>query len=491
MNHSSPFGGNFRRWLSPLVHLSNNWISLVGVVIVTTATVFWLFLLPVTMGGGETNNPYFGIAVFLILPGLFFLGLALIPLGIWLRFRIEGKRGSYPSNFPPLDLRSSRLRRLLWFVGLTTLVNLVIASQTSYEAVNYMDSVTFCGQTCHTVMQPEFTAYQNSPHSRVECVKCHIGPGASWFVRSKLSGTGQVFAVAFNSYPRPIPTPVENLRPARDTCESCHWPEKWGGNRLRVLDKFAEDEANTHTKTVLMMRIGGAGHAAGIHGKHFGPGVVVRYAHRDKARQDIPWVEYADSTGKRTVYLAPDTKPEVVKDLEIRTMDCVDCHNRPTHIYDLPERAMDHALAEGEVSPSLPFVKKTAVELLRKSYATRDEASKAIPAGLERFYRENHPDVYAGRRAEITRSAQGVLDIYRRNIFPEMKVTWGTYINNIGHTDFPGCFRCHDDAHKSSEGPTISQDCSSCHELLAMEEESPKILTDLGVAPPSPASGTQ
>src|SRR5207247_3320092 len=231
---SRPSSLSLRGWLSPFVHLSNNWISLLGVVIVTSATVLWLFLLPTTLRG-EPRNPYFGIIVYLLLPAAFFGGLLLIPLGMLWRKRRELRSGQLAASLPPLNFRNPEVRRLVAFIGLTTFANLVIASQLTYSAVNYMDGVTFCGQTCHTVMQPEFTAYQNARHSRGECVKCHIGPGAGWFVRSKLSGVGQVFAVTFNTYPRPIPTPVHNLRPARETCETCHRPQVYGGDRLRVV----------------------------------------------------------------------------------------------------------------------------------------------------------------------------------------------------------------------------------------------------------------
>ena len=481
MNTDHPLAHKFGGCLSPLVYLSTNWISLLGVVLVTSSTVFWLFLLPVSLGGGEVKNPYFGILGFLLLPAIFICGLLLIPAGIWLRFAGERKRGVYPVELPPLDFKNVRLRRLVVFIGVTTFANLVIASQTSYEAVNYMDSVTFCGKTCHTVMHPEFAAYQNSPHSRVECVKCHIGPGASWFVRSKLSGIGQVFAVTFNTYKRPIPTPVENLRPARETCETCHWPERFGGDRLRIIDRFTDDESNTHNKTVLLMKIGGAGRGPGIHGTHLGPGVVIRYKPRDHTRQDIPWVEYNDGKGHVTVFRAADVKPEAVKDVQPRVMDCMDCHNRPTHTLELPERAVDRALALGEISPSLPFVKKVGVDLLKKPYASQAEAGASLPVALAQYYKEKYPDLYNQRRAEITRSASALLAIFDRNVFPEMKVTWGSYPNNIGHTDFTGCFRCHDDAHAASDGRKITQDCAACHELLAMEEPSPKILTDLGI----------
>jgi hypothetical protein len=477
-----------RHWLEPVIYLSNNWISMLGVLTVTASVVLWIFLLP-TLMHGETGNPYTGILTFMLLPGTFIGGLVIIPVGIWLRFRRERQRGSYPHDFPPLDFHNVKLRRLVIFVCAATVVNIMIASQLSYSAVSYMDSVTFCGQTCHTVMEPEFAAYQNSPHARVECTKCHIGPGASWFVKSKLSGVGQVFAVTLNTYERPIPTPVEKLRPARETCEACHWPQKFGEDRLRIVTKFADDEANARTKTVLLMRIGGGSRGGpGIHGMHLGPGVVIRYAHSDRKRQTIPWVEYDDGKGKKKAYAAADFKPETLKDLPVRVMDCVDCHNRPTHTYEIPERAVDNAMKSGAISPALPFAKKQGVEILRRIYSSKDEAARQIPALLGDFYQKNYPALYGQKKGEIDRAARELLAIYGRNVFPAMKVNWGGYPNNIGHTDFPGCFRCHDDAHSSADGSKVSQDCNACHQVLAMDEAEPKILTDLGLAaPPAPA----
>src|SRR3954447_10254687 len=317
-----------RGWLSPLIHLSNNWISLVGVVLVTTTTILWLFLLPVTMKG-ETENPYLGMLAFLTIPGPFFGGLLLVPLGMWLKRRREGHKGVYPPEFPTPTWSNPELRKLVYFIGITTVANVVIGSQLAYSAVNYMDSVSFCGKTCHTVMEPEYTAYQQSPHSRVECVKCHIGPGAGWFVKSKISGARQLLAVSFKTYPKPIPTPVHNLRPARDTCESCHWPQKYGEDRIRVINKFADDETNSQTKTVLLMKIGGGNHGIGIHGTHLGPGVRIRYAATDEQRQNIPWVEY-NGPGRQTLYATADAKPNG-GGAPIREMDCMDCHNRPAH----------------------------------------------------------------------------------------------------------------------------------------------------------------
>src|SRR5215472_5363623 len=464
-------------WLSPVIHLCNNWISLTGVVTVTTATVFWLFLLPTTLRGG-TDNPFFGILAYLTIPVPFFAGLVLIPLGMWIQRRREGRAAVYPPDFPVLAWSNPELRKLAYFIGATTLVNLAVASQLSYGAVSYMDSVTFCGQTCHTVMQPEFTAYQNSPHSRVECVKCHIGPGASWFVRSKLSGVGQVFAVTFNTYSRPIPTPVRDLRPARETCEACHWPQKYGEDRVEVLPKYGDDEKNTLTKTVLLMKIGGGNGGIGIHGTHLGPGITIRYAHTDEGRQNIPWVEYNGPRGTR-VFAAAGVKTE---GLPIREMDCMDCHNRPTHAYELPERGIDKAMDAGQIAASLPFAKKKAVELLKANYASREEAARQIPAKFAEFYQHHYAEVWGQHRADVTNAAQAVLAVWNRNVFPEMKVSWGSYPNNVGHMDFPGCFRCHDGAHATKTGESISQDCNACHNLLAVEDPNPKILADLGVA---------
>jgi hypothetical protein len=463
-------------WLSPLIYLSSNWLSLAGVVLVTTAAILWLFLLPTTLRGGA-DTPYIGILVFLVLPAPFFLGLVLIPLGMWLKRKRTGYPEIYPPDFPAPTWRNPELRKLVYFIGGTTVVNVVIGSQLTYSAVNYMDSVTFCGQTCHNVMQPEFTAYQNSPHSKVECVKCHIGPGASWFVRSKLSGVGQVVAVTFNTYPRPIPTPVRNLRPARETCEACHWPQKYGEDRVRIISKFADDEHNTLTKSVLLVKIGGGNGGVGIHGTHLGPGVRIRYAHSDESRQTIPWVEYSGPSGSK-VYAVPDAK---TAGLPVREMDCMDCHNRPTHTYELPERGLDRAMAAGLVSSSLPFAKKEALEVIKAKYNSRDEAVQAIPAAFTKFYRESYPEIWKHDPGEVVASGQQVLEVWKRNVFPEMSVTWGAYPNNLGHMDFPGCFRCHDGSHATKGGDSITQDCNACHNLLAMDEANPKVLTDLGI----------
>jgi hypothetical protein len=287
-----------------------------------------------------------------------------------------------------------------------------------------------------------------------------------------------------NTYSRPIPSALESNRlvPARETCENCHWPQAFGGVRLRVSSKYGEDEANTRTQTVMMMLVGG-GKIGGIHGAHVGPGVHIRYAAADAARQTIPWVEYRNTrTGDVQTFVSSGSAADSAQALPKYEMQCVDCHNRPTHTFDPPDRAMDKALALGDIAVTLPYIKKKGVAVLKESYNSNKEASEKLPESIIHFYQQNYPDLYAKRSQDINQAAQAVLAIYNRNVFPDLKVNWGTYPNNLGHTDFPGCFRCHDGSHTTGEGKSIIQDCTTCHEPLAMDEASPEILKTLGIA---------
>jgi hypothetical protein len=442
-----------------------------------TLLTFWAFLI---VRGGPIH-PYTGILFFLILPGFFVGGLALMPLGVVRRRRKLKKAGLLPTVYPKIDLRQPMLRRAAGMVLGLSFLNVTILGTATYRGVEYMDSVQFCGQTCHTVMMPEYTAYQRSPHARVACVDCHIGPGAPWFVRSKLSGVKQVFAVTFHTYDRPIPTPVTNLRPARETCEECHWPERFSGDKLDIITKFGDDEKNSPVKTVLLMHIGGRSldrKLVGIHGAHLG---LVTYLPADSKRQVIPWVQRRNPDGTFTEFVSTDKPPsaDLLAHGERRVMDCMDCHNRPSHTFYLPERAVDREMAAGRISASLPFVHKVSIEILKKNYPSREAAQAEIPEELREYYRKNYFSIYNSERSKIEQAAAAVLYIYDGNVFPAMDVTWGTYPNNLGHMDFPGCFRCHDGSHQSKDGKVITQDCNTCHTLLAMEEPNPKILQEL------------
>ena len=449
--------------------LARNVVSLVGIWLTTVSALLFLTVFLLDLLGFYTN-PYIGIVFFLILPGFFILGLLFMPVGLWLERRRE-RRGlpARAAQWPTCDLNDPRQRVIALFVAAATVANIVIVSLATYRGVEYMDSVEFCGQVCHQVMRPEFTAYRDSPHARVACVNCHIGPGAPWFVRSKLSGTRQVFAVTFNTFPRPIPSPVMNLRPARETCEQCHWPEKFTGDMVVVFREYASDETNTESVTTLRVHVGGGseklGVASGIHW-HMDPSNRITYITTDPKRQVIPYVRVEDRFGKVREYRAEGVTQAQLDSGERRLMDCMDCHNRPSHPFvPTAEEAVDEAMALGRISRDLPFVKRESVDLLKGRYTSQDAAASMIQTRLDGFYREQSPQLYAQRRQDVDRAITATTNIYRRNVFPDMGITWGIYANNIGHADFPGCFRCHDDSHTAKDGSAIKQDCDLCHQM--------------------------
>jgi len=469
-----------RSLVRPAVYLSQNLISRTGVVLTTTSGVTLVFAFALLIFGFQPN-PYAGIVVFMILPALLALGLVLIPSGIYRDWRKYRRLGTLPLDYPSVDFTHKGVRRTVLFIVIMTGINIPLFAIATYSGTEFMESTQFCGQTCHSVMDPEYTAYQRSPHARVACVECHIGPGAPWFVRSKISGSYQVVAVTFKLYPRPIPTPIHNLRPARETCEQCHWPERFSGDKLVIKTKYGDDEKNSSTKTVLLVHIGGRNpdsKLVGIHGRHLG---LVSYLPADGKRQEIPWVSYRNADGTTTEYASTETPPkaDLVAHGERRTMDCMDCHNRPTHTFDMPENAVNREMAAGRISAALPFIHKVAIDLLKKNYRTRLEAQTELPQAVREYYRKNYFAVYNSQRAQIEEAAKGILYVYLGNVFPEMNITWGSYPNNLGHNDFPGCFRCHDGNHKAKGGGEITQDCNACHSLLAMDEPDPKILHEL------------
>jgi nitrate/TMAO reductase-like tetraheme cytochrome c subunit len=451
------------------VRLIRTPLSVVGMVLTTISAVLFLVVFLADLFGWHTN-PYLGIVFFLILPAVFLFGLALIPVGAWIERRRRA-RGRAPSevHWPRIDLNDPAQRATAVIVFAVTMANIVIVSLAAYRGVEYMDSPQFCGQVCHKVMKPEFTAYQDGPHARVACVQCHIGPGASSFAKSKISGARQVLAVTFHTYSRPIPSPVQNLRPARDTCEQCHWPEKYHGDKVRRIYEFASDEKNTESVTVMQVHVGGGserlGIAQGIHW-HMNVANEVEYIATDDKRQVIPWVRVKDRFGNVREFSAEGVTAEQLAKGERRRMDCMDCHNRPSHtMAATPERAVDELIVRGAIPRTLPFVRREAVKALKVTYPTQEAAGEGISRTLRDFYRSQHPQAYMSQRPDVEKAVQATETVYRRNVFPEMNIQFGTYPNNIGHMDFPGCFRCHDDNHKTKDGLKISQDCESCHKI--------------------------
>lgn len=486
-----PLFQKFREnWVRPALFFGNNPISLAGGAITSASGVtiigYWL----VEILGHRENNPYLGIILFLLLPAVFIAGLLLIPVGVYLRRRKLKETGRIPTVFPKIDFNDRVFRHGIDIVLVATIVNLLVVSIATYRGAAYMDSPQFCGQSCH-VMHPEYTAYKISAHSHVACVDCHIGAGATSYVRAKVNGTKQLVEVAFHpiahfdpkiipDYPTPIPSPVMNLRPAREICEGCHTPARFVGDKLLVKSTFADDAINTETQTVLVLHLGGRdslSQLSGIHGTHLGH---IEYIATDESRTTIPWVQKRNADGSETVFATADAGAGIPKG-ERRLMDCIDCHNRAAHTFVTAEEAINRAMSEGAISPDLPWVHKEGLELLKATYANEEEAAVKIPQQLQAFYSSQHPDVMASKAALVQSAADELVTLYSQNVFPFMKVTWGTHPNHIGHMSYPGCFRCHDGDHAAKDGKSITQDCTVCHNLLAVDEAKPKVLADLGI----------
>jgi cytochrome c556 len=399
---------------------------------------------------------------------LFVLGLLLIPFGAWVerRRRAAGKPPA-SMEWPRIDLNDPVQRRMAVIVFGLTMANIVIVSLAAYKGVEYMDSVGFCGQACHTPMKPELVAHQQGPHVSITCVRCHVAPGAGSFVRSKLAGTRRLLAISKGSYSRPIVAAPEDLVASRDTCERCHSPGRFRGDTSRRISEYADSEKNTESITTLHLHVGGTdrvGQTTGIHW-HADPATVVEYIATDDQRQTIPWVRVTDGKGGVREYTAGTVSDALARG-ERRRMECTDCHNRPSHaIPATPERAVDLAISRGEIPATVPFVRREAVKALKGSYPSEESAIDAISRSLRDFYKVQQAPGAGAESPEIGRAVLATQNIYRRSVFPDMKVTFGTYANNIGHIDAPGCFRCHDDEHVAKDGKKIGQDCETCHSI--------------------------
>ncbi len=420
------------------------------------------------------SSPYFGVLLFFILPVSFMAGFLLIVWGMWdeHKRRRRGHTDEIP-QFPVLDLNDpgNRVRFFVFMAGTVSAV--ILLTVIAYQAYHFTESRVFCGDLCHQVMAPEATTAKNSPHARVLCTECHVGPGAGWYVRSKLAGARQLFAVLLKTYPKPIPPAIEHLRPARETCEECHWPEKFFGSTMRVRTHFGFDEKNTPHDVSMLVKIGGGDNSSeeggsGIHW-HMLSEEKVTFRAADPGQQVIPIVWDKQADGTVVEYKLQDYEEKENsgggRDKDIRLVDCVVCHNRPTHIYNSPQRSMDKALLEEAIDHTLPYIKREGVRVLIGDYKTKKQAFEEIDSKLRSFYDRKYPGVAASRADDINQAIKAIQHIYDQNFFPSMNVSWKVYPNNIGHRDSPGCFRCHDGKHVSKDGKVIRRKCTICHTM--------------------------
>ncbi len=420
---------------------------------------------------GLIQNHYFAIFIFLFLPVMMAFGLLLIPLARFLK-RIKWFEGSLiNSEHLKIDLSDKQHRKGIVLFLVLSVVNVTVLLLIVYEGYHFTDSSYFCGVVCHEVMDPEYTAYQRSAHAKVSCVSCHIGSGASWYVQVKLSGLRQVKAVIDGDFNRPIPAPVEHLRPARDTCESCHWPEKFYGKKVKEFVSFSNENQTEADIQEIALHIGGRNPVTdefeGIHW-HVSQKIKVEYQALNKTRTKIGRIKVTKADGVTEEYFVGDKTAEEGMELTWRTMDCIDCHNRPTHVYDRLEQIVDFGLYSKKLDPEIGGMREDSFTVLETQYKSRDEASDKIVKDLLGLLTRRHGNDFVTKfEKEIKRSAAFLLEAYLNNVWPKMKVSWGTYRQHLGHQDADdgyGCFRCHDDDHATKSGKVIKQDCGLCHD---------------------------
>jgi len=451
---------------------SKNWLTIIGSIIagMNLIIIVLLFVISTIFDKSSTN---LGLFIYVILPGFLILGLILIPVGMIRERRNIRKRDSGEiKKLPRIDLNDPSHRNAFIIFTITTIVVLFLSTMGSFEAYHITESVEFCGTLCHQVMEPEHTAYQNSPHANVSCVECHVGSGASWYVKSKLSGLHQVYAVLTNSYPRPIATPLHDLRPARETCERCHWPQKFYARSLWTKKYFLADSLNTEWDVILQMKTGpeysGLGLREGIHW-HINPAVTIDYISENDKRENITYVKYTnETTGEVTIYRNADNpvSDSLIAASETRTMDCIDCHNRPSHNYNSPTVYFDKEMLTGAISKDIPFFKKVSMGVLRETFSTSDTAMLKIKEGISGYYKTDYSDFYAKNKNLIDTSIATLQLAYSKNTFPKMKVTYDLYPEHIGHLETNGCFRCHNGSFKADNGHIITKDCTLCHTIV-------------------------
>lgn len=440
-------------------------------VALTTVSITLIVLGLIGHLSGLIANHYFAIFTFLFLPAMMMFGLCLIPLSCYLRRKNWFKNSLINAENLKIDLGDKHHRKGIFLFLVLSVINVTILILVVYEGYHFTDSSYFCGVVCHQVMDPEYTAYQRSPHAKVSCVSCHIGPGAGWYVQAKLSGLRQVKAVIDGDFSRPIPAPVEHLRPARDTCETCHWPEKFQGKRVKEFVSFTNDNQTEPTVQEISLHIGGRNPVTddfeGIHW-HVSRDIKIEYQALDEKRTKIGKVKVTRPGGVTEEFSLKDEPAEEGGAQQWRTMDCIDCHNRPTHIYDDLERIVDFGLSSKKLNPGIEGIREDSITVLKLEYTSRDEATEKIVQDLlERVAKRHGNDFVAKHEKEIVASGSFLLEAYLNNVWPAMKVTWGTYRQHLGHQNADegyGCFRCHDDEHKTKFGKVIRQDCNMCHD---------------------------
>jgi nitrate/TMAO reductase-like tetraheme cytochrome c subunit len=448
-----------------------NWLSLAGFIVATNSLIL-ILVLYIKSVTASAENAYLGLFIYIILPVFLVLGLILVPLGVYLtirRLKLLPRKRNY---WPVLDLNSRSDKATAVKIILITIVFIVLTGIGSYRAYEYTNSNDFCGKVCHEVEEPAFVTYQHSAHARVACVDCHVGTGNGWSVKSKLSGLYQVYSTLFNRYSRPIASPIHSLRPDRETCENCHWPEKLSFRKLLIKKSYLADSANTEWNLSLLMKMGpdSSKHPSkGIHW-HMDKNFNVEYISDNPKLESIPWVKLTNlATGEVKIFRDEKNVPanNTLESQKMHTMDCMDCHNRASHSYKSAAMFVDAAMSSGVIPKNLPYFKIAAMEAAKIPINAKGNQLNQLRESVLNYYQSEHPELYTKEKARIDHSIQILQCEYSSNVFPAMRAEASQFPDFRGHLESAGCFRCHSGNHKTTAGEIIPHDCETCHSIIA------------------------
>jgi hypothetical protein len=449
-----------------------NWLSLTGFIITANSLILILILNLYSVFSAQANV-YLDLYIYIILPVFLVMGLILIPLGVILSIRKRKKASGNKELWPVIDLNKRPDRATVVKIFLITTILLAASAMGSIRGFEYSESNEFCGKLCHEVEEPEYVTYQHSSHARVTCVECHVGKGADWFVKSKISGIYQVYSTLFKKYPRPVATPITRMRPERETCERCHWPEKFYSRKLRIQRSYLADSGNTEWNLSLLMKIGpefkAMGNSEGIHW-HINKNFRIEYISNSRNRENIPWVKLTNlKTGEVKTFMDTDNPLDkrALDTLEVRTMDCMDCHNRASHLFKSAPDYVDNGFVSGLLPKDIPYFKRAAMEALKNPFYDTTKAKNNISEIILKYYKDKHPEAMKKDEQRIRKAIATLQEEYKLNAFPYMRADASQYPNHIGHLESEGCFRCHSDRHKTAKGETISRNCEICHTIIA------------------------
>ena len=443
---------------------TRNWVSTLGVILANFAAISFLVILAVDIGGEGQGN-YEGIITNLILPAIFVLGLVLIPIGV--RITRKKEKAGAVESFPVVNFNDPRVRTITLVVFVLTVLNLMIISVATYRGLHVLHSDAFCGETCHNVMEPQAVAHDVTTHSNVYCADCHVGEGAAHFARSKMNGARQMFEFILGDYSRPVPQPTGV---PSTICVRCHATDEYREDRLHIRRTFDDSEKPVEKVTIFRTLIGGFRNGK-WKGAHAHNGMRVRYL-GDPSRKAIAEIEVTRADGSSDKFVSSETKAPAGATWS--EMGCTDCHSRPAHRFSAPETVVDRALSRGEIDRELPFIRRESMAALKTSYPSHDAARKGIPAALSASYAKLAPSLDDQGKAKVDAAGKFLAEKWSENNFPDMKVTWGTYVDFFQHD---GCYRCHDTKHVNAKGEAIPQKCSgACHDVIADHEEKPEAL---------------